>query len=335
MDGRNPDTGDRSPGKIAAKIGQILGYILSRKWWIGLGVLVALAVGLFPSFCSGGPDDDPEPGWLGNLREDLEQLPDGPANYLRVGQGDIFELGQVDRLLFHTVTLEPDSTLLLNARLPVQELRAGTIKLGPRASILGVGRPSLAGDAGRAGAAGGKCRRGQNGTNGDAGGAGGKGVDLRLETLALVVDETVTIDTSGGAGGAGGAGGGGGSGGRGDRSERCHGGNGGTGGSGGNGGSGGDAGNLHIRFGELRSRSEANLSINDLTRMVVHLAVPGQRGTKGEGGAGGAGGRGRGSNVLFSADAGSRGNNGQPGKHGEDGRPGMTTLGDSPVPEEL
>lgn len=309
--------------------GRKVGVILSARWWIGLGVLATVTIGVV-ELCRQPPVRPPEQGWLQELRADLERLPEGPANSLRVGQGEVFELEQVDRLLFHLVLLEPDSTLKLAGKL--QELRARRIELNPGASILGVGRAGSSGETGRAGANGSKCTNGQDGTDGTSGGNGGDGIDIRLETLLLAAGGIVTIDTSAGGGGTGGAGGVGGSGGRGDRSERCDGGDGGSGGRGGDGGSGGTAGDLQVRFGELRSLSNEELSVNDLRGMLVHVARPGLGGAPGEGGAGGGGGRGRGADIFgHSADAGSRGNNGQTGNRGTDGQLGTTTFGDAPV----
>lgn len=302
--------------------------VLSARWWIGIGVCIT-AIGLVPLFCSDGRQD---PEWQRKLRTDLEQLPDEPANHLRVARGGVLELGPVDRFLFHSLILEQDSTLKLTDGLPVQELRAERVELRPGASIQGVGRPGLPGESGSPGAKGGKCTRGQDGTDGTSGKPGGDGLDIRIETLELVLDGSVTIDTSAGAGGSGGAGGAGGRGGRGDRSDLCDGGDGGSGGSGGDGGSGGSAGDLHIRFAEVLRSSGKKLSPNDLARMVAHVARLGKGGEKGEGGAGGAGGPGQGANILgVSADAGSRGSNGESGDRGNDGDRGRTTLGDTPA----
>ena len=311
-------------------IGRTVSAILSARWWIGLGVLATVIIGVRGPCVT--PPPPPESGWSQHLTEDLKQLPKEPVNSLRVGEGEVHELARVDRLLFHEVVLEQGSTLELARQLPVQELRAGRIELHPGASILGSGVPGAPGAAGTAGINGGRCTDGQPGTDGDPGGDGRDGVAVRLEALELATDGIVTIDTSAGGGGAGGAGGAGGSGGRGDRSEDCDGGDGGGGGNGGDGGSGGSAGDLRLRFGEARSLSnEKLLSDNDLRRMVVHIAHAGIGGAQGGEGAGGAGGRGRGSNVFRSADPGSRGSNGQRGARGEDGRSGTTTFGDAPV----
>lgn len=322
----------RFSGEMFRRVGASISRCLKSRVWVAIGVIVAATLGVLQLQRGQSARIVHERGWLAQLKEDLERLPDTPANYLRVGQGEVRELPVIESLLFHSVILEAGSTLKLASELADQVLRARTVELHPGAVILGAGESGRPGEAGRGGANGGKCANGQDGTNGTSGYGGGKGVGLGLEALALLIDGAVAIDTSGGGGGAGGAGGSGGNGGRGDRSEGCDGGNGGAGGAGGDGGSGGSGGDLSIRFGELRSRSEESVdgpSRNDLVKMVIHTAEGGRSGSQGAGGAGGAGGRGRGANFFgVSAAAGSRGNNGQSGDRGEDGRSGSTKFVD-------
>ena len=293
-----------------------LSQFFAKKWWAGIGVVVAILAALW-GFFDTGPTPRP-PTLAEELQQRLSNVSDDPVNHLVVHNGQTFTVNETEAI-YRSVTLGDNSKLELSPELTRWNLQTLKLKVGQNVQILGRGKD---GDEGRLGSPGDHsprdCSNGNDGTEGKRGVRGTNGIHIDIKTIDLNFVGRLTVDTSGGSGGKGGDGGNGGNGGRADRSDRCSGGNGGRGGEGGDGGNAGSGGNLSISY--VHASADGEGPIDQWTNYITHLNSAGSVGLLGSGGQGGDGGAGRGASLVIDGQPG--GSNGNAGNSGESGNPG-------------
>ena len=344
------------------RIGSRIGRFLSKRWWAGIGVIGAIALGILALTLTNGPNTDPrnesttsavyetppthkqrderdnpagpqaDDAPISELEQELEyitDLRDDPNNHLVVHADQTLVVNRDHYQSLRSVTLNDNSTLIVRTDTSDWTLHTLRMEVGQGVQIKGRGEDGGDGPAGEPGShAQGDCENGTNGTDGRRGEDGTNGVSITIKTVSLIVAGQLKVDTSGGSGGDGGAGGSGGNGGKADRSEMCRGGSGGPGGRGGDAGKAGNGGNLSIRYVRAYSDDKETLDVDQVKDLIRHDRDPGGPGLPGSSGPGGSGGPGREGEFfgLGSQPGGHAGNDGSPGLEGGPGRTASTEI---------
>lgn len=288
--------------------------ILSKGWWAGIGVIVAIAFQPTYDFLKSLKKTTV------SLEHDLSFLKESDNN-LNILADSAITLPSKKEHLIKEFTVGNNSKVLIPSDISSLEIKAAVVKIGENAVFEHVpknGEPVEAGNNGST--ARNKCSDGGNGTDGANGINGSSGIAFKIQTIDLFIDDFSVI-LNGGAASNGGKGGNGGGGGRASRGSACAGGDGGNGGNGGNGGDGGSAGQLTIEYVNAYQGNGEPISRFEVLSYLNFNAVGGKGGEPGGPGSRGGGGLQRGDTFagFGGQPAGSSGSNGKAGIVGKDG----------------